>query len=221
MATNFIKRLGEGKLLTSKDVDKELSDIVKQTNNSISEEVKNLRVIIDGLYWDDIKIPPLTGRLPTSNPPAVESYKSSEVLSFEDNINNDTIFFDIQFPHTWGEGTIIKPHFHYVLDTSGSGGGAENIKFNLTYSWANINGTFPTATTLTNTVDVQDKNADTHTIFSFGNILPNEKKISSIMLCSISRDISVADNYSGHVYVLSIDFHIQSTIYGSEELFSK
>jgi hypothetical protein len=171
--------------------------------------------------WDDLRVNPSTVRLPGTNPPTIQAYKGSTVLSFEDAGGDDTISFNVQLPHNYKEGTDVKFHVHWTIDTSGAGAGAENMKWDFTYSWANANSSFPAESSGTVTVDVQNDTADDHMIDGVVTMTGAGKNVSSIIICSLTRDTSVADNYGGHAYLLSADFHHEIDTMGSRQEFIK
>jgi hypothetical protein len=173
------------------------------------------------VVWDDLVINPSALRLPASNPPSTQAYKGGQVLSFEDNGGDDVIYFNAQLPHTYKEGTDIKFHVHWTIDTNGSAGGAENVKWDLTYSWVNANGSFPAESSGTVTVDVQNDSADDHMIDGVATLTGTGKTVSSVLICSLTRDTSVANNYGGHAYLLSADFHHEIDTMGSRQEFTK
>ena len=166
--------------------------------------------------WDDLRIASQNVKLDSTKPPTEKAYKGGSVLEFPDNANKK-IYFNVQFPHSRAVGTNAHFHLHYVLDTSGAGTGAENVKWIFTHSWANIGSAFPTETTVNTgtTKDVQDVTADVHTLQEIAEIDGTGKDISSMMLCSLERDTTVADNYTGHIYLLEVDFHVQFDSLGS------
>lgn len=173
------------------------------------------QIISDALRgWDDLQVPASSIRLPTVNPAGEVAYKDSIVLEFADS-SDEYVYFNAQLPHAWKSGTSIEFHVHYTIDTDGSGSGTENIKFDFTYSWANIGDSWPASSSLTVTTDVQDASADVHTVMELGTLGGQDKQISSIILCSLKRDTTVANNYSGHVLVASMDFHIIKDSIGS------
>jgi len=172
-------------------------------------------------YWDDLRFPASAIRLSGATPPSETSYKDGQVLSFASNQDN-TIYFNAQMPHGYNMEDI-EFHIHMVLPVSGAGAGAENVKFDLTYSWAEIGATFPSSTTLTATRDVQNDTLDDHIYFELGSVLKTNRAtgggvgVSSMLICSLTRDVSVANDYTSAVYYVSSDFHIVSNQPGSRE----
>ena len=119
-------------------------------------------------------------------------------------------------PHGYQLGSDIEFHIHWTPKVSGAGGGAENVKWDLTYSWASIGSAFPASSPLTVTTDVQDVAADDHILSEVGDLAGTDKGMSSMLLCSLKRDTSVANNYADEAYVVAIDFHFKKDTIGSD-----
>lgn len=177
--------------------------------------------------WDDLRFPATSVKLGPTNPPTEQLYKGGQVLSFANN-NNNRIFFVAQLPHSYKFDTDLKFHIHITLPVSGLGLGAQNVKFNMTYSWAGINGVFPAETTITATRDVQNDVLDTHIIFPIDTVLTANKGtangnagVSDMLICSLIRDTTVANNYANPVYFLEADFHYQIDTIGSDDEYIK
>ena len=165
-------------------------------------------------YWDDLQVPVTAIRLGGASPADAVAYKGSIVLSFDD-VTDEFIYFIAQLPHSYIEGSDIEFHIHWTPKVSGSAAGAENVKWDMTYSWANIGDSFPGETSATVSKDVQNDSADEHLLTEVVDIDGTSKKISSILLCSLGRDTAVASNYANEVYVVAIDFHFQTDGKGS------
>ena len=182
------------------------------------------KVGIDPLdvMWRDIKAPSQSVKLDATNPPTAQAYKGGSVLSFASN-PNQKVYFNMQLNHDWKMSTDLDAHLHIVLPTAGAGAGVENVKFDLTYSWAYIGYEFPAETTITVTRDVQNDAADTHIYLDIGDILESNavgsqsEGVSSMLICSLERDTSVANDYSSAVYLLEADFHVQVDSLGSRQ----
>ena len=178
------------------------------------------KVGIDPLdvMWRDEKFPAQALRLSGTKPPTWTDYKGGQVLSFSSSSDNQ-IFFNVQLNHDWKQTTDLDAHLHIVLPTAGAAGGVENVKFDLTYSWAHIGGAFPAQTTITATRDVQNDSADTHYLMDMGDVLESNAVgtdgVSSMLICSLERDTTVANDYASAVYLLETDFHIQIDSIGS------
>lgn len=180
-----------------------------------NRELKDLKSDPNDYPYDDLRTPVSAIRLSGSQPPTSELYRGSSVLAFPSNADK-TIYFEFQMSHMWAMGTPLDFHIHYVIPTSGAGAGAENVKWDFTYSWASIGESFPTETTVNTTIDVQDVVADVHGYGDIANIQEGgTHSVSSILLCSLTRDVSVADDYSDDVYMVSLDIHYQKERDGS------
>lgn len=127
-------------------------------------------------------------------------------------------------PHAWKEGTTIYPHVHYVCPTTAN---TTEIKWKLTYTWVNVNGTFGATTTITtNGTADNDGNVtgDKHEISKFPDITSagdaNGKTISSMLICRLERDAT--DSYTGDdALLLQIDFHYEIDTDGSRTEYGK
>lgn len=175
--------------------------------------------------WDDLRFE--ASRQRSKGSPTYQSYKGGQVLSLANNVDQG-IYFNAQTTHSRKLGSDLTAHYHYTLPVAGAGAGAENIKFDLTYSWAPGNAAsnysdWPTETTISATLDVQNMSADQHLIAPIGTLTnpANGENISDMLICSFTRDTSVANNYASPVYLLEIDFHYEIDTIGSREAFTK
>jgi len=178
-------------------------------------DFEKMRSDPNGLPWDDMRIGSHSIVLNGANVPTPTVYKGGYVLAFSTAPPNESIYFNIQLPHTYAEGTDIEPHLHWVIPTAGVGGGAENVKWTATFSWANIRQAFPTQETISVTMDVQNSPADTHFYQDIGWLKGKGKGISSMIVCSLTRDVSVASDYTHSIYLLEFDFHFQKGMMGT------
>jgi len=169
------------------------------------------------IRWDDLRFPANDLKVDSTNPPTATSYKGGSVLAFS-STRNEKIYFIAQMPHERAYNTEIEMHVHYTLKTAGAGLGTENVKWILTYSWANINDAFPAETTVNDTKDVgMYQIADTHILQDIVQIDGTGKTLSSVIIGSLERDVSVADDYTDEVYLLEFDIHYQIDSNGSRE----
>lgn len=173
------------------------------------------------VVYDDLRFPVGSVRKSGTFPPSEVAYKSSFVLAFDSGPNSESIQFAAQLPHRYKEGTNVEFHLHWTIPVSGVGAGAENVKWDFTYSWANINSTFPAASNATITVDIQNDVLDTHMSDSIVTMTGAGKTISSMILCSLTRDVSVANDYANDAYFLEADFHYQIDTVGSRQITTK
>jgi hypothetical protein len=161
--------------------------------------------------WNDVVVNLLTVKVSSTNPPTWTAYKSSEAPAFSATVTN-VLYFNVQIPHNYKEGSDIGIHIHVAYPDATSG----NSRWTLTYSWANADGTFPTATSETLTFAAPAV-ADKHVMHAFSNITGTGKTVSSILLCSLSRlGADAADTYGNVIYGISADFHVEMSCVGSK-----
>jgi len=165
-------------------------------------------------WWDDLQVPVTSIRLGGASPADAVAYKGSIVLSF-DSGTDEFVYFIAQLPHSYIEGSNIDFHIHWTPKTSGAAAGAENVKWDMTHSWANIGDSFPAETSVTKSKDVQNDSADEHLLTDIIEIDGTSKKLSSVLLCSLGRDTAVGSNYGAEAYIVAMDFHFQTDGKGS------
>lgn len=149
-------------------------------------------------------------------------------FTFEDQnstSNEQEVFFSVQMPHNWKEGTTIYPHVHWAPQAATAG----NVVWGLEYTWVNYDATtpiaFPNTTLITaTTADVASGDVDKHLITGFSSITPSasQNKISSILMCRFYRKSADAnDDYNGNAAVLSFDLHYEIDAVGSHSQYVK
>lgn len=172
-----------------------------------------------GITYDDIRTPVNALKLSGVKPPTWTSYKGGEVLAFSDQAlagNEEIVFFTLQMPHNYKEGTDISIHPHFVPEDNTGG----NVYWLLTYSWANIDAIFPTETTVY-IAAACGTTTDAHRVAYFADIDGDpdgvKKLISSMLICKLQRRSSdPLDTYNGKsVYLLEVDVHYQVDSLGS------
>jgi len=171
--------------------------------------------------WDDLRFPASSVKGGGAFDTTPIAYKSGIVEAFSTGPNNESVQFIAQLPHGYKEDSNLIFHIHWVIPTSGAGLGAENVKWDFTYSWANLNDSFPVATSATVTVDVQAISADDHMLTDVVEISGIGKKISSILICSLTRDVGVANDYGDDAYFTEADFHYKINTIGSRSELEK
>jgi hypothetical protein len=115
------------------------------------------------------------------------------------------LFFDVQLPHAWAEGTALRPHIHWAPSNTNTG----VCRWGLEYTVADINGVFG-ATTTVYAEQAGAGVANMNQIVSFPSIAMTDKNASAIMVCRLFRDASNGnDTFSGTAFGLSFDLHYQ------------
>ena len=99
----------------------------------------------------------------------------------------NTIIALFQIPHTYAEGTNVRPKVRWIKEASGV------VVWQLEYKWYNISGSFPANyTTLTTSTVLTDYGAvspavNVHTVSYFADIDGTSMSISSMLECKVSR----------------------------------
>ncbi|GAF70753.1 unnamed protein product [marine sediment metagenome] len=173
-------------------------------------------IVLEDTVWEDLRFPATGVRVGGAQPATEQAYRGGIVLSFASNADN-SMYFTAQMPHSWKEFSEMEVHIHWTIPTSGAGGGAENVKWDLTYSIANQGGSFPVETPATVTVDVQDITANDHIYTDIVDIDMAGMTISNCIIFSLTRDVSVANDYAQAAYIVEADIHYQRDSMGSKE----
>lgn len=199
---------------------------VKINTNLAIEADGTVRMDGDATVWDDLRVPlsePSTGAIkPTW---AIFPYGSSGSYPFinwfkESGI--DEMYFVVQLPHDWTEGTNIMPHIHWVPSAHGTG----VPRWGLQYTWTNIGGVYPDYSNNYGSTRISAQTGDlvksTHYLTPLGTISGSGKTISSMLICRIFRDGDhTEDTYNGLAGALEVDFHYQSNTMGSRQEYTK
>ena len=137
--------------------------------------------------------------------------------------NNDTADFpSIELQHDWKEGTDLSVHLHFA--TRGTNASAYHVRYTLEYSWSDINGVFPSTTTLDlETTIAGGTTTLTHKLVTLGTISGGGKHIGSQLkmlltkIASVSSDAPAANN----PYVLQLGIHYETDTLGSRQITAK
>lgn len=129
-----------------------------------------------------------------------------EIYFFRNNAAVEAMSFTLQLPHNWKDGTTIYPHIHWVPKESGSG----DVRWNLDYTWANLNTGIFSAITTINGIASGPFTLNQHLLTAIGTGIDGTgKTYSSVLICRIWRDSTIAgDTYAADAGGLSMDFHI-------------
>jgi hypothetical protein len=192
----------------------EIIAVQDHLNSLFSREAGDI-IFLKNAVYDDLFIPVNSVKVPASNNPDWVAFKGGLVLGFGDQAvegNEEIVYFSVQVPHNWKEGTDITPHVHWAVASTT----IANVVWKLTYSWASINGTFPSETTIIKTGSADGTNSK-HNISIFDTIAGSGKTLSSMLVCSLKRNSSnAADTLTGEdALLLEIDFHYQIDRFGS------
>lgn len=68
---------------------------------------------------------------------------------------------------------------------------------------------------------LQTGGTDDHMLDSIATITGTSKNVSSMLICSLTRDVSVANDYADNAYLVEVDSHFQIDTIGSRQMTSK
>lgn len=174
--------------------------------------------------WDDLRVSMTNVKLAAANQPTWSLFKDNGAgsggvyaYSFSASVMNE-VFFEVQMPHGWKEGTAISPHLHWAPATTNTG----DALWRLEYTKVTINGTFGN-TTIINGLDAGDGTAFKHQLNAvFPDIDMTGDLISTVLLCRLFRDAGDGtDTFTGAGFALSFDFHYQQDAFGSDTIATK
>jgi len=130
-------------VVTSNDSDyKRLaSELIAVQNhlNALLTRSDNDNIELVNTVYKDFRFTINNLRVPASNGPEWTTYKSSEVLAFEDQaVNEERVFFTLRLPNDHKKGTNVRVHIHWVAEDATEG----NVYWQLTYNIAESGVTF-------------------------------------------------------------------------------
>lgn len=178
-----------------------------------------------GEAWEDLRISATLGKQPASNYPDWEAYKTNVGAYAFDKTTDQHLYFAVQLPHAYKQGSNIYPHVHWIPKTNGAAG-PTRVCWAMDYTWANLGEAFGATTTVygniptTDEVLVADRQYLTKLKTSAGleYMDGTGKNISSMIICRVYRDAdgtAATDNYNDDAYLLELDFHYQRDQDGS------
>lgn len=224
MSASFPSSVWDGELLAAAGLASKLNDSVIEPHllrslaldiERLKDELVAVQVYLTGEYTEDLKFPATSVKVSGSKPPTWTSYKGGEVLAFSDQAvagNEEIVYFNVQVPHGRAANTDVEFHVHWVGEDNTAG----DARWALTYSWANIAATFPTEQTLT--ADCANAATDEHLIHSLGKLTGTGKTRSSMIICSLRRNSSHANDTltAKKAYLLEVDCHIKVSKLGDD-----
>lgn len=140
---------------------------------------------------------------------------------FSPDVVNE-LYFDVQLPHRWKQGSDIEAHLHFVPNADGLA--SHDVRWGLEYTWASIGDVFGNTTTIYGNINhlAETLVKDKHYITELGEISATGKTFSSMLCCRIFRDVeNVGDTFEDFAGLLEIDFHYQIDSLGSNEEYVK
>ena len=169
-------------------------------------------------YWDDLKVPVSSVKVrAAANPPDWDAFSGGNLqLLWFDQAQMEQVFFTVQMPHAWKEGTDLHAHVHWTPNASGLAG--QTVQWGLEYSWSNIGVTFPGTTIITGSTPFPNEQlvANRHYLTDLGDISGTGKTLSSMLICRLFRD-ATNDTLPDDAGLLEFDFHYEIDSPGSRQ----
>lgn len=214
--TNYAAYFGDGTLVS--------------LGNSATIETDGT-VVFNGnaTVWEDIRIIPGSFDRPGVADPAYVAYdvNGGGVSTYlTEWAKNDLASFTVQIPHTYLEASNVYVHLHWTPGANGAGENGATVGWKIKHSWANIDGNFPTMSTV-DLSDACDGTSHKHQMTPDVSISGAGKTISSILMCNIVRtDTGADDTWSGSgagnlPMLLEVDFHFEKDTVGSRTITTK
>ena len=160
-----------------------------------------------GLRWDDLRFPASTIRVGGSG---TATEDTDGTLVFVGNL--DKIIQGVaQMPHSWKQGTPIRPHLHLQAKTSSAG---VSSSWKLTWDIANVNGNFGVTTGDETVAFNNPEDTTKHCIKGFSEIAMTGFKWSCVIKWTLER-LGSSDSDNTSVNLIEFDIHYQSDARGS------
>jgi len=190
--------------------------------------------------WNDINIYPDAFTSVGSTVPTQVRFKrdagnsSQGVLLWSfSNSTEQEVYFQVQLPHGYKEGTTLYPHVHWTTFSTDPTGSV--VEWALEYTVMKMGGTFSTTTIISGYTPVSvPTGAGQHTVTSLGTIAsgttPNNLEISTVLVCRLFRNSANnplinagvdRDTYAAGAGLLGFDIHYESDLAGSRSITTK
>lgn len=166
--------------------------------------------------WDDERVP-----ASAINPPGAASdpdRDADDACFLFDGGGTEILFFQLQLPHAWQEGTLLSPHVHWTKTTSAAG----TVLWRMNYQWAalgNVFGAWSDDSDATLIISDGDT-ANQHALSAFADISGSGVGLSSMLKIKLSR-VGGSDTYAADAKLLEFDVHIQKDTTGSRAEYAK
>lgn len=171
-------------------------------------------------YWEDFRVS-LVGAVLGPTAVDLETFiQNTAAYAWSDTTANEAVHFTVQMPHSYKLETDIEAHIHA---NAGSSTGSGNVEAILECTdLVDIDGTYPNATTVYNSVIAVDGTAYKQYYADFGDVDGSgATKVSALMQCRITRNVATAGDVTTDFFFLDVDFHYQLDTPGSETEMAK
>ncbi len=207
-----------------------ISTIGDATNHSKFASDGTLTLEGSATVFRDLNVPVFSTSNSSSNPPSISRFRrdagdnSQGVFTYFFSASTEQeLYFTVQLPHEWKEGSSLYPHVHWVTTTDVN---STKIRWGLEYTWVNLAGNFGNTSFEYGEDPVVPNGTVTayeHAITAIGSgISATGKTISSYLVCRIFRNATAgSDDFTGTAGLLGIDFHFEVDAVGSRTDYTK
>ncbi len=173
----------------------------------------------DAPVWEDLRFP-ATGIAIGGFASAPDIQTDTGLLLFDADAV-ETVGILAQLPHSWDEGSAIRPHVHWAKTTDAAG----DVVWSYRYKWFGFDEVQPAwsgviEATDINTVDDTQKQI----ISNFGEITPpagTAQNVSSLIMMQLGRLATDGDDdYGADCVLYEFDLHYQRDALGTTAEFS-
>ena len=173
--------------------------------------------------WDDLKVPMSAVKIQAADkPPDFEEFiAGSDLYTYAfDGADDEQVFFVIQVNHNYKFGTDLHCHVHWSPTTNDAG----NVQWCLSFTVAEIGGTFSSPAAATCATGAAGGTAWTHNITELveidGSAIDSVSSMGVMRLYRFGSD--PADTYNAHdAALLEFDCHYQIDSWGSDTEYTK
>lgn len=169
-------------------------------------------------YWNDIIITASLLGSGASAPSYVTLAGNLRALAFNGANTTEQLYGQVEIPHDYKEGTVLKPHIHWSPTTTAAG----NVKWQMEFLGANKGQIYGSVTTTVSAVGTAGGIVGEHLIASFPDITGTDMDISRVTYFRIFRvPTDAQDTYNDNAIVHSVGIHYQCDSPGSKGIFAK
>ena len=206
-------------------------------NTKIGDDINNTYIESDGSLsyqgsatrYEDLRVPMSSTRRGAAEDPTYDKFRDDGSGSvgvygnwFDPN-RSEELFFEVQMPHGWKEGSTIYPHIHWSPKTNTGG---NKVRWGLEFIWINVGETFANTTVIYAEDPIApigpSPTAYQHVISGFSEIIGTDQTLSSMLVCRVFRDGTHGnDTYNDDALMLQFDFHYEIDADGSRQEYSK
>lgn len=167
--------------------------------------------------WQDLNVPAEALSRGLDSPDSELLIGNIKALAFDGVSREEELFGSFELLHGYKEGTDLRPHIHFITSSVDIG----DIKWQLEYTIAYVDGTYSTTTT-TVAIDTANGIDRQHLAVEFGVIDGTGLKIGSHIHFRLFRNPSdTQDTYESDAFLSSIGIHYEIDGDGSRNTFTK